>query len=52
MLNFQEFQMELDSEEDFLSCIQREKETLLNFYRRFLLMKAQASEVSDDQVIA
>jgi hypothetical protein len=43
--------VELDSEEDFLSCIQREKETLHNFYRRFLQMKAQASKVSDDQVI-
>jgi hypothetical protein len=32
MLNFQGFQAELDSEEDFLSCIQREKETLSNFY--------------------
>jgi hypothetical protein len=42
---------ELDSKEDFLSCIQREKETLPNFYRRFLQMKAQAPKVSDDQVI-
>jgi hypothetical protein len=52
LLNFQGFQAELDSEENFLSCIQREKETLSNFYRRFLQMKAQAPEVSDDQVIA
>jgi hypothetical protein len=51
LLNFQDFQVELDSEEDFLSCTQREKETLPNFYRRFFQMKAQASEVSDDQVI-
>jgi hypothetical protein len=51
MLNFQGFQAELDSEEDFLSCTQREKETLPNFYRRFLQMKAQAPELSDDQVI-
>jgi hypothetical protein len=29
----------------------KEKETLSNFYRRFLQMKAQAPEVSDDQVI-
>jgi hypothetical protein len=28
------------------------RETLLNFYRMFLQMKAQASEVLDDQVIA
>jgi hypothetical protein len=51
-LNFQGFQTELDSEEDFLLCTQREKETLPNFYRRFLQMKAQAPEVLDDQVIA
>jgi hypothetical protein len=43
--------MELDIEEDFLSCTQREKETLPNFYRRFLHLKAQALEVSNDQVI-
>jgi hypothetical protein len=30
--NFQGFQVELDTEEDFLSCAQREKETLPNFY--------------------
>jgi hypothetical protein len=32
LLNFQGFQAELDTEEDFLSCAQREKETLPNFY--------------------
>jgi hypothetical protein len=52
ILNFQGFQAELDTEEDFLSCAQRDKETLPNFYRRFLQLKAQAPEVSDDQVIA
>jgi hypothetical protein len=52
MLNFQGFQVELDMEEDFLSCAQREKETLSNFYRRFLQLKAQTLEVSDEQVIA
>jgi hypothetical protein len=51
LLNFQWFQMELDTEEDFLSCAQREKETLPDFYRRFLQLKAQAPDVSDDQVI-
>jgi hypothetical protein len=35
-----------------LAAAKREKETLSNFYRRFLQMKAQAPEVSDDQVIA
>jgi hypothetical protein len=51
LLNFLGFQVELDTQ-DFLSCAQREKETLLNFYRRFLQLKAQAPNVSDDQVIA
>jgi hypothetical protein len=52
LLNFQGFQVELDTKEDFLSCAQREKETLPNFYRRFLQLNAQALEVSNDQVIA
>jgi hypothetical protein len=52
LLNFQGIQAELDTEEDFLSYAQREKETLPNFYRRFLQLKAQALEVSNDQVIA
>jgi hypothetical protein len=36
LLNFKGFQAELDIEEHFLSCVQREKETLPDFYRRFL----------------
>jgi hypothetical protein len=51
-LNFHGFQAELSIEEDFLSSTQHEKETLPNFYRRFLQLKAQAPEVSDNQVIA
>jgi hypothetical protein len=51
LLNFQGFQAELDTEEDFLSCAQQEKETLPNFYRRFRQLKAQALEVLDDQII-
>jgi hypothetical protein len=43
--------VELDTEEDFLSCAQREKETLPNFYQMFLQLKAQALEVSDNQFI-
>jgi hypothetical protein len=39
-------------EEDFLLGAQKQRETLSNFYRRFLQLKAQAPEVSDDQVIA
>jgi hypothetical protein len=52
LLNFQEFQAELDTEEDFLSCVQKERESLPDFYRRFLQLKAQAPEVFDEQVIA
>jgi hypothetical protein len=51
LLNFQGFQAELDTKEDFPSCAQREKETLANFYQWFLQFKAQAPKVSDDQVI-
>jgi hypothetical protein len=42
LLNFQGFQAELDTEEDFLSCAQRENEMLPNIYRRLLQLKAQA----------
>jgi hypothetical protein len=52
LLNFQGFQAEFSTMEDFLSCAQYEKETLPNFYRRFLQLKAQAPEVSDDHVNA
>jgi hypothetical protein len=52
MLNFQGFQVELNMDEDFLSCDQREKETLMNFYQRFLQLKAQDPKVLDEQVIA
>jgi hypothetical protein len=51
LLNFQGFQVKHDTEEDFLSCAKREKETLPSFYRRFLQLKAQAPKVSNDQVI-
>jgi hypothetical protein len=40
LLNFQGFQAELDTEKDFLSYAQREKETLPEFYRRFLQLKS------------
>jgi hypothetical protein len=52
LINYQGFQAELSIEEDFLSYAQYEKETLPNFCWRFLRLKAQAPEVSDDQVIA
>jgi hypothetical protein len=40
ILNFQGFQAKLDTEEDFLSCVQKEREPLPEFYRRFLQLKA------------
>jgi hypothetical protein len=43
--------VDLDTEEDFLSRVQKEREPLLDFYRRFLPLKAQTPEVSDEQVI-
>jgi hypothetical protein len=43
--------VELDTEEDFYHAL-KEKETLPDFYRRFLQLKAKAPEVSDEQVIA
>jgi hypothetical protein len=52
LLNSQGFEAELSMKEDFLSCAQYEKETLPNFYRRFLQLKAQATKVFDDQVVA
>jgi hypothetical protein len=51
LLNFQGFQAEFSTEEDFLSCTQYEKQTLLNFFQRFLQLKAQAPDVFDNQVI-
>jgi uncharacterized protein (DUF488 family) len=50
-INFQGFQAKLSSEEDFLSCQQCERETLSDFIWRFLCLKVQALEVSDEQVI-
>jgi hypothetical protein len=52
LLNFQGFQVELSTEEDFLSDAQYEKDTLPNCYWKFLQLKAKALKVSDDQVIA
>jgi hypothetical protein len=52
LFSFQGFQAELDTEEDFLSCVQKEREPLPEFYRSFLQLKAQAPEVFDEKVIA
>jgi UDP-2,3-diacylglucosamine pyrophosphatase LpxH len=51
-VEFSRVPRKLSTVEDFLSCAQYENETLPNFYRRFLQLKAQASKVFDDQVIA
>jgi hypothetical protein len=52
LLNFQGFQAELSTEEDSLSCVQKEREPPLQFYQSFLQLKAQALEVSNEQFIA
>jgi hypothetical protein len=39
------------AEEDFLSSPKYERETLPDFFCKFLRLKAQALEVSDEQVI-
>jgi hypothetical protein len=51
LVNFQGFQVDLSTEEDFLSCHQYERETLPDFFHMFLHLKAQALEVSDKQAI-
>jgi hypothetical protein len=51
LVNFQGFQADLSMDEDFFSCQQYERETLLDFFCRFLQHKAQAVEVSDEQAI-
>jgi hypothetical protein len=52
LLNLQGSQAEIDIEEDFLSCVQKEREPLPEFYRRFLQLKAQAPKVSNEKIIA
>jgi hypothetical protein len=51
LVNLQAFQADLNMEEDFLSCQQYERITLPDFFHRFLRLKAQAPEVSDEQAI-
>jgi hypothetical protein len=50
-VNFCGFQTKLNTKEDFLFCQHYERETLSDFFWRFLRLNAQASEVSDKQVI-
>jgi hypothetical protein len=51
LVNFQGFQAYLTMEEDYLSCQQYKRETLPDFFCRFLCLKAQALEVSHEQTI-
>jgi hypothetical protein len=51
LVNFQEFYAELNIDEDILSCQQYKHETLSYFFRKFLHLKVQATEVSFEQVI-
>jgi hypothetical protein len=51
MINFQGFQANITIEEDFFLCQHYERETLPDFFRIFLRLKARASEVSDEQAI-
>jgi hypothetical protein len=51
LVSFQGFQVDLSMEQDFFSCQQYERETLLDFFCKFLHLKAQAPEVSDEQAI-
>jgi hypothetical protein len=48
LINFQGFQADVSTEEDFFSCQQYERETLPDLFRRFLRLKAQALEVFDE----
>jgi hypothetical protein len=51
LVNFQGFQADLKTEEDFFSCQQYKRETPPNFFHRFFRLKVQASEVLDEQAI-
>jgi hypothetical protein len=51
LVNFQGFQADITTEEDFFSSQQYGRETLPEFFRRFLWLKAQAPEVSEEQAI-
>jgi hypothetical protein len=51
LVNFQGFHADLSTKEEFLSCQQYERETLLDYFCRFLHLKAQAPEVFDEQAI-
>jgi hypothetical protein len=51
LVNIQDFQADVNTEEDFFLCQQYKREILPDFIHMFLRLKAQASEVSDEQAI-
>jgi hypothetical protein len=51
LVNFHGFQADVSTKEEFFSCQQYERETLPEFFYRFLRLKAQAPEISDEQDI-
>jgi hypothetical protein len=51
LVNFQGFQQTSVQRKIFFSYQQYERETLPDIFRRFLQLKAQASEVSDEKSI-
>jgi hypothetical protein len=51
LVNLQGFLVDRSMEEDFSSCQQYERETLLDFFCRFLHLKEHAPEVSDEQAL-
>jgi hypothetical protein len=50
-VNFQGFLVDVSTEEDFFSYQLYKRETLLDFFCRFLQLKTQAPEVSDEQAM-
>jgi hypothetical protein len=50
-INFQDFHADISTEEYFFSYQEYERETLPNFFRRFLQLKSQAPEVLDKKSI-
>jgi hypothetical protein len=51
LVNFQGIQEDVSTEQDFFSCQQYERETLPEFFRRLLWLKAQALDVLGEQAI-
>jgi hypothetical protein len=51
LVNFQGFESDITTEDDFFSYQQYKRKTLLDFFRRFLRLKVQAPEVSYEHAI-